>query len=134
MSCESCKDADCVGDYKCPDEEKRQERAKIKLCKINDLVQNEFRQAAEKFSAFHNTHEGYAVLLEEVDELWDDIKSNNLYASCDEAIQVAAMALRYLFDLMPDDYKDQDARDKEADYERSLRLPPKGQHEFGGRG
>lgn len=76
-----------------------------KLIKIHDLIHDEFRRATEKFGSFHNSHEGYAVLLEEVDGLWDDIKANDLYASCDEAIQVAAMAMRYLFDLMPDDWK-----------------------------
>lgn len=134
MSCEDCEDAGCVGDYICTDEEKRQERAEIKLAWINRLVDNELRRATEKFGSFHNTHEGYAVLLKEVDELWDDIKANNLYSSCDEAIQVAAMAMRYLFDLMPNDYKDQKTRDEDAEYKRSLRLPPEGQREFGGLG
>ncbi len=85
------------------------EEKQTKLARINRLVDAELRRATEKFGAFHNTHEGYAVLLEEVDELWDDIKANNLYASCDEAIQVAAMAMRYLFDLMPDDFQPDDA-------------------------
>lgn len=42
-------------------------------------------------------HEFYAILLEEVDELWDAIKTNlpdNIVAA--EAIQVAAMVIRYL--------------------------------------
>lgn len=116
------------------DKVEKEEQARVKLAKINNLVRDELRRATGKSGKFHNTHEGYAVLLEEVDELWDDIKANNLYGSCDEAIQVAAMAMRYLFDLMPDDYKDQKTRDEEAEYERSLRLPPEGQREFGGRG
>jgi NTP pyrophosphatase (non-canonical NTP hydrolase) len=41
-------------------------------------------------------HEMYAILLEEVDELWDAIKANEpderVYA---ELVQVAAMCLRY---------------------------------------
>ena len=108
MACENCEDGSCVGDYICPDEEKRQERNRIRLVKISDLIKKEFRRATEKFGAFHNPHEGYAVLLEEVDELWDDIKANKLHTSCDEAIQVAAMAMRYLFDLMPDDWEPDD--------------------------
>ncbi|KKN75697.1 hypothetical protein LCGC14_0378000 [marine sediment metagenome] len=104
MSCKDCDNTSCVGDYLCPDEVKRLQQAELKLNKINGLVAKEFQRATEKFDAFHNTHEGYAILLEEVDELWDDIKANDLYSSCDEAIQVAAMAMRYLFDLMPDDF------------------------------
>lgn len=58
---------------------------------------------------FHNIHEGYAVLLEEVDELWDEVKKNPEKAYFEhfdakgkhrmelrkEAIQVAAMAIRF---------------------------------------
>jgi len=41
------------------------------------------------------------VILEELDELWDEIKSNRgrMPAAMAEARQVAAMALRYLVDL-----------------------------------
>ena len=48
---------------------------------------------------FTTAHEGYAVLLEEVDELWDHVKTNqkrrDLIAMRKEAIKVAAMALRF---------------------------------------
>lgn len=40
-------------------------------------------------------HQGYAILLEEVDEMWTEIKANNRPLSVYEAIQVAAMAIRY---------------------------------------
>lgn len=40
-------------------------------------------------------HEGYAILKEEVDELWDEIKANRTGKSVrGEALQVAAVALR----------------------------------------
>ena len=62
-------------------------------------IQTEFESATKKFGKFNSTHEGYAVLKEEVDELWDAIKGNvskNFLE--EEAIQVAAMALRFLVD------------------------------------
>jgi hypothetical protein len=67
-------------------------------------VQRELIGASEKFENFHNAHEGYAVIREEVDELWDEIKSKtgtrrNCY---NEAIQVAAMAVRFCRDLYAD--------------------------------
>src|SRR5262249_8403380 len=47
----------------------------------------------------NSAHEQYAVLLEEVDELWTHVKTNqkrrDLPAMRKEAIQVAAMALRF---------------------------------------
>ena len=48
---------------------------------------------------FNSAHEGYAVLAEEVDELWVHVKTNqkrrDLEAMRKEAIQVAAVAIRF---------------------------------------
>lgn len=69
------------------------------------IVLEELTNAQENHPAFVNAHEGFAVLLEEVDELWDVVRLNprkhperqeRLMA---EAKQVAAMALRFLIDL-----------------------------------
>lgn len=64
-------------------------------------VLNELDAATAKFGAFASAHEGYAVILEELDELWDEIKSKGgtrdaMYA---EAKQVAAMAIRFMRDV-----------------------------------
>lgn len=41
-------------------------------------------------------HEFYAILLEEVEELWDDIKADSpLHVVLKELVQVAAMCQRY---------------------------------------
>lgn len=53
---------------------------------------------------FHSTHEGYAVLKEEVDELWDEIKTSKVFDRAnllmvDEAIQVAAIAIKFVENL-----------------------------------
>ena len=66
---------------------------------LNDII-DEVKSAKEQFPDFHSKHEGYAVLLEEVDELWDDIKSNNEEGMYGEAIQVAAMAVRFILDCL----------------------------------
>lgn len=39
------------------------------------------------------------MLLEEVDDLWDAITSNDLASARKEAVQVAAVALRYIAEL-----------------------------------
>ena len=64
-----------------------------------ELISAEFDRATAKFGSFNSAHEGYAILLEEVDELWDYIKKNHIANSLDEAVQVGAMALRYLIDI-----------------------------------
>jgi hypothetical protein len=66
------------------------------------LILYEYNRATSKFDAFHNAHEGYAVLSEEVDELWDAVKMKGELrdsALTEEAIQVGAMALRFLVDV-----------------------------------
>ena len=70
---------------------------------ISALIQLEFVDASQNFGKFNSTHEGYAVIKEELDEMWDEIKANNSEKACDEAIQVGAMALRFIFDCMPED-------------------------------
>lgn len=75
----------------------------MRIDKILDRILKEFEDATFKFPAFNNAHEGYAVLLEEVDELWENIKLNQSTPGRtelirDEAIQVAAMAIRLIYD------------------------------------
>ena len=72
----------------------------IKLHAVFDEVETEFFRATTMYGTFNSAHEGYAVLKEEVDELWDDIKNNApLTNQRKEAIQVAAMAIRYILDV-----------------------------------
>ena len=60
-------------------------------------------QRAKKYPAFHSPHEGYGVILEELDELWDEIKANKTCTGNRlmryEAIQVAAMAVKFVDNL-----------------------------------
>jgi hypothetical protein len=63
------------------------------------LVEQELHRAYHKFPTPQSSlHEGYAVLLEEVDELWDDIKADKNGDALIEALQVAAMAVRLIVD------------------------------------
>lgn len=62
-------------------------------------VEIEVSNAIKNWPEFNNAHEGYAVMLEEVDELWEHVKTNqkkrDIAAMRKEAIQVAAMAIRF---------------------------------------
>jgi hypothetical protein len=64
-------------------------------------VQEELESAMDKFDPFNTAHEGYAVILEEVDELWTEVKTQNPEWSKmrRECIQIAAMAIRFINDL-----------------------------------
>ncbi len=60
-------------------------------------VSDEYLKARKSHSPYNSRHEGYAVILEELDELWDEIKKNNpdKLRLREEAIQVASTALAF---------------------------------------
>jgi hypothetical protein len=64
-----------------------------------DLVTDELYRAIGKFDPFASAHEGYAVILEELDEMWHEVKHGTRELARAEAVQVAAMALRFLIDI-----------------------------------
>lgn len=59
----------------------------------------ELLNARVKYPPFPTEHHGYGVLKEEVDEMWDEIKANNIPRAREEAVQVAAMAISFILDL-----------------------------------
>lgn len=64
-------------------------------------MMDEIKRAFQKFPRKHaSAHEGFAVLKEELDELWDEVKinpKNRIKANMrKEAKQVAAMAIRFM--------------------------------------
>ena len=67
------------------------------------LVSAEVARARTLYPSFHSGHEGYAVIREELDELWDEVKASKGLMQSElaglEAVQVAAMALRFALDL-----------------------------------
>jgi len=81
----------------------------MKQSKAVAVVEREIFNATAKNGEFNSAHEGYAVLLEEVEELWDDIKANKGYTvqAAEEAKQVAAMAIRYLIDFGAEEWYDE---------------------------
>lgn len=61
---------------------------------VNDM-ENEAARARRKHQPFNSTHEAYAVILEELDEFWQEVKRREpdpdaMYA---ELVQIAAMAM-----------------------------------------
>lgn len=64
------------------------------------IVIEELHIATNDYKEFNSMHEGYAVIKEEFDELWDSIKSKecSIEDIRDEAKQVVAMGIRFLMD------------------------------------
>jgi len=69
--------------------------------KATNLVLSELERAVQTYSAFNSAHEGYAVILEELDELWEEIRKRNPdpHRIQKEVVQVGAMAIRFLVDV-----------------------------------
>ena len=66
-------------------------------------IMNELHEAEHNNAMFNSAHEGYAVILEELDELkeevWKKPSKCDYFAMRKEAIQVAAMAIRFIKDI-----------------------------------
>ena len=75
--------------------------------KITEEVMGEVQYAITMYPKFNSCHEGFSVLKEEVDELWDEVKvkqgKRSREALRKEALQVAAMAIRFIHDLTQDE-------------------------------
>lgn len=82
-------------------------KAKIKkeaaLQDVIDDIKSEVHRAIAKYPPMNSAHEAWAVLFEEVDELWEEVRAKqgerSLEAMRTECIQVAAMAVRFAMDI-----------------------------------
>lgn len=67
---------------------------------IAEALDDEVHSAEAKWPPFNSAHEAFAVLLEEVDELkahvWTGQQKRDLAAMRREALQVAAVAVRFV--------------------------------------
>jgi hypothetical protein len=75
----------------------------MKRSDLLNAISAEVDHAKNLYPKFNSLHEGYAVMLEEVEELWELIRKSKLLKADDcmrnEAIQIAAMAVRFVEDL-----------------------------------
>ena len=72
------------------------------VMQIFEDVAAELATAVAVHAPMASAHEGWAVIKEEEEELWDEIKAKHpdLAAMEREAVQVAAMAVRFLHDVI----------------------------------
>jgi hypothetical protein len=72
------------------------------LNRAHDDIMEEYVRARKTFGSFASPHEAYAVLLEEMDELWEEVKANKgeprlrRMKMRREAMQIGAMALAFM--------------------------------------
>ena len=70
----------------------------------NEIIE-ECIQASGHYPAFNSAHEGYAIILEELEELKAEVfkkqSKRDMKQMRKEAIQVGAMALRFVNDIVP---------------------------------
>lgn len=73
-----------------------------------DIEKELYRANRIHSESFNSLHEAYAVLKEEVDELWHEIKCKKYSKALirDEAIQVAAMAVKLVLSCCSEDTVD----------------------------
>ena len=80
--------------------------AEMRVYHANSAVLAELARAMSTYPPMHSAHEGYAVILEEVRVLEAEVfKSPSRREALKmraEAVQLAAMALRFLVDVCPD--------------------------------
>lgn len=85
----------------CPSDLSREQA--LNLAETLALVAGEYRRAVALHRPMASAHEGFAVLAEEVHELWDEVRKRrgvrDPHAVMREAIQVAAMAVRLIEDV-----------------------------------
>jgi NTP pyrophosphatase (non-canonical NTP hydrolase) len=76
--------------------------------RLAESIFEEVYDATRNHGNFKSAHEAYAVLLEEVDEFWDEVKKKRKHRNKGylkhELIQVAAMAIKAIksIDVMVD--------------------------------
>lgn len=68
---------------------------------IANGVLEELSRATGKYGPMNSAHEAYAVILEELDEFWNEVKKKepDLEKMRKELVQVAAMAMRAIHDI-----------------------------------
>lgn len=75
----------------------------MNVVEANREVLEELKRAETNFGNMVSPHEGFAIIKEEVDELWEEVRKagpiGDRVAMKEEARHVAAMALRFLVDI-----------------------------------
>lgn len=83
-------------------EKHRNERA---VLNVSDAILSAYIKARQKHAPMRGPHEGYAIIKEEFDELWEEIRKwqpddENKDAMRKEALHTGAMVLAFLIEVV----------------------------------
>ena len=71
---------------------------------FGELVAKEIKKARELHGPMRSVHEGYSIILEELDEVWEEVKKKtkerDMESLLKELIQVAATAQKMAEDVV----------------------------------
>jgi hypothetical protein len=97
--CEACAE----GSYMCSECCANERKETVAVNVFVEYVRAELIIAREKYRPMASAHEGWAVLREEVDELWDEVRKKpsqrSTLAMYHELVQISAMAQRMAEDV-----------------------------------
>lgn len=76
--------------------------------KAIEMIREEYEKAISEHEPFHSAHEGYGVIKEEFDELWEEIRkkesAQSKEAMAEEAIHTCVTLLRFLVEVCKVDH------------------------------
>lgn len=77
--------------------------SQLQVARITEAVEAEVTRAMSLHAPMNSAHEAYAVILEELDEFWEECRKRRSQRDPQnmrmELVQVAAMAVRAIHDL-----------------------------------
>jgi hypothetical protein len=71
----------------------------VEIQKIQVAIKAELQRATRQYGPYNSPHEGYAVILEQLDSAWDCIRLDDFKQAKIEMIKVAAGCVRFLLDV-----------------------------------
>ena len=74
----------------------------MNITEAMNKILREHASARTEFKPMNSAHEGHAVIREEFDELWDEVKRNPVHPAAmeKEAVQLGAMVIRFLTEVI----------------------------------
>jgi hypothetical protein len=70
----------------------------VEIQKIQVAIKAELQRATKLYGPYNSPHEGYAVILEQLDAAWEAIKVDDFKTAKQEMVKVASGCVRFIMD------------------------------------